>query len=213
MHEDPAFVPFFRAFTPVDELGVLALGSRPARRPSSDAYLAGLRAIPWVFSWTQTRTLLPAWYGVGTALASVTASAAGVRELRRLYAGWPFFRAMIDNLEMTLAKSSLEIARGYLELVPEGDDRERIWSLIAGEHERTVAAVLATVDEQGLLDRHPTLQRSVRLRNPYVDPMNAIQVDLLARFRAAGSDEERARLAAPVARSIAGIAAALRNTG
>jgi phosphoenolpyruvate carboxylase len=213
VHEDPAFVPFFRAFTPVDELGVLALGSRPARRPSSDAYLAGLRAIPWVFSWTQTRTLLPAWYGVGTALGGVTTTAAGVRELRRLYAGWPFFRAMIDNLEMTLAKSSLEIARGYLELVPEGDDRDRIWSLIADEHARAVAAVLATVDEQGLLDRHPTLQRSVRLRNPYVDPMNAIQVDLLARFRAAGSDVERARLAAPVARSIAGIAAALRNTG
>ena len=213
VHEDPAFVPFFRAFTPVDELGVLALGSRPARRPSSDAYLAGLRAIPWVFSWTQTRTLLPAWYGVGTALGDAASTAAGVQDLRRLYAGWPFFRAMIDNLEMTLAKSSLEIARGYLELVPASDDRERIWALIAGEHERTVAAVLATVDEQGLLDRHPTLQRSVRLRNPYVDPMNAIQVDLLARFRTAASDEERARLAAPVARSIAGIAAALRNTG
>jgi phosphoenolpyruvate carboxylase len=213
VHEDEGFVPFFRAFTPVDELGVLALGSRPARRPSSHAYLAGLRAIPWVFAWTQTRTLLPAWYGVGTALGAVAASDDGVQELRRLYAEWPFFRAMIDNLEMTLAKSSLEIARGYLELVPKGDDRDRIWTLIADEHARTVAAVLATVDEQGLLDRHPTLQRSVRLRNPYVDPMNAIQVDLLARYRAAHSAEERARLAAPLARSIAGIAAALRNTG
>ena len=213
VHEDPGFVPFFRAFTPVDELGLLALGSRPARRPSSHAYLAGLRAIPWVFSWTQTRTLLPAWYGCGTALGAVAATDDGVRELRRLYAEWPFFRAIIDNLEMTLAKSSLEIARGYLELVPAGDDRDRIWALIADEHARTVAAVLATVDERGLLDRHPALQRSVRLRNPYVDPMNAIQVDLLARYRAAGSDEERASLAAPLARSIAGIAAALRNTG
>jgi phosphoenolpyruvate carboxylase len=213
VHEDPGFVPFFRAFTPVDELGVLALGSRPARRPSSHAYLAGLRAIPWVFSWTQTRTLLPAWYGCGTALGAVAATDDGVRELRRLYAEWPFFRAIIDNLEMTLAKSSLEIAREYLELAPAGDDRDRIWALIAEEHARIVAAVLATVDEQGLLDRHPALQRSVRLRNPYVDPMNAIQVDLLARYRAAGSDEERASLAAPLARSIAGIAAALRNTG
>ncbi len=127
VHEDEGFVPFFRAFTPVDELGVLALGSRPARRPSSHAYLAGLRAIPWVFAWTQTRTLLPAWYGVGTALGSVAATPAGVGELRRLYGEWPFFRAMIDNLEMTLAKSSLEIARGYLELVPAGAERERIW--------------------------------------------------------------------------------------
>jgi phosphoenolpyruvate carboxylase len=213
VHEDEGFVPFFRAFTPVDELGVLALGSRPARRPSSHAYLAGLRAIPWVFAWTQTRTLLPAWYGVGTALGAVAASDAGVEELRRLYGEWPFFRAMIDNLEMTLAKSSLEIARGYLELVPAGSECDRIWTLIADEHARTVAAVLATVDEQGVLDRHPTLQNSVRLRNPYVDPMNALQVDLLARYRAADSDDERARLAAPLARSIAGIAAALRNTG
>jgi phosphoenolpyruvate carboxylase len=111
-----------------------------------------------------------------------------------------------------LAKSSLEIARGYLELVPAELERDRIWGLIADEHARTVEAVLAIVDEQALLDRHPALQRSVRLRNPYVDPMNAIQVDLLARYRAAASDE-RSRLAAPVARSIAGIAAALRNTG
>ena len=212
VHEDPGFVPFFRTFTPVDELGVIALGSRPARRPSSDAYLAGLRAIPWVFAWTQTRTLLPAWYGVGTALGAAAAGE-GRSDLRRLYAEWPFFRAMIDNLEMTLAKSSLEIARGYLELVPAELERDRIWGLIADEHARTVEAVLAIVDERALLDRHPALQRSVRLRNPYVDPMNAIQVDLLARYRAAESDDERAQLAAPVARSIAGIAAALRNTG
>jgi phosphoenolpyruvate carboxylase len=97
--------------------------------------------------------------------------------------------------------------------VPDGADRDRIWAMIADEHERTVSAVLSTVDEQALLDRHAALQRSVRLRNPYVDPMNAIQVDLLARYRAAGSDDERARLAAPLARSIAGIAAELRNTG
>ena len=161
-----------------------------------------------MFSWTQTRTLLPAWYGCGTSLGAVAATDDGVRELRRLYAEWPFFRAIIDNLEMTLAKSSLEIAREYLELVPAGDDRDRIWALIAEEHARIVAAVLATVDEQGLLDRHPALQRSVRLRNPYVDPMNAIQVSLLRRYRAG---DEGARL--PLMRSIAGIAAALRNTG
>jgi phosphoenolpyruvate carboxylase len=213
VYDDPGFVPFFRAFTPVDELGLLALGSRPARRPSSHAYLAGLRAIPWVFSWTQTRTLLPAWYGCGTALSALASNESGVSELRRLYGDWPFFRAIVDNLEMTLAKSSLEIAREYLELVPEGEDRDRIWNLIAGEHARTVGSVLAIVDERELLDRHPTLQRSVRLRNPYVDPMNAIQVDLLARYRSAASDEQRAVLAAPLARSIAGIAAALRNTG
>ena len=106
----------------------------PRGRPSSHAYLAGLRAIPWVFSWTQTRTLLPAWYGCGTALGALASSDDGVGELRRLYAEWPFFRAIVDNLEMTLAKSSLEVAREYLELVPEGEERDRIWALIADEH-------------------------------------------------------------------------------
>ena len=215
VHEDPGFVPFFRAFTPVDELGVLALGSRPARRPSSHAYLAGLRAIPWVFSWTQTRTLLPAWYGVrhGARRARGDATTAS-RELRRLYARVAVLprddRQPRDDAGEVVARDR---ARATSSSCPRAHERDRIWALIADEHARTVAAVLATVDERALLDRHPALQRSVRLRNPYVDPMNAIQVDLLARYRAAGSDEERAGLAAPLARSIAGIAAALRNTG
>ena len=208
-------MPFFRAFTPVDELGVLALGSRPARRPSSDAYLAGLRAIPWVFSWTQTRTLLPAWYGVGTRARRASSRApAASPTLRRLYAGWPFFRAMIDNLEMTLAKSSLEIARGYLELVPESADRDRIWGLIADEHARTVAAVLATVDEQAPARPPP---RAAALGAPAQPVRRPDERDpgrpARALPRRGDPTRSAARLAAPVARSIAGIAAALRNTG
>jgi phosphoenolpyruvate carboxylase len=197
--DDPGFVDFFRSFTPVDELALLNIGSRPSRRPESAGYLSSLRAIPWVFAWTQNRCLLPSWYGCGTAFAH-----ADTDELRRLYRGWAFFRTLVQNLEMTLAKSSIEIAQGYLALV----DDARLWEAIAEEHARTVAAVLDIVEARELLDRHPVVQRSVQLRNPYVDPMNAIQVELLARYRAGDTAVEP-----PLLRSIAGIAAGLRNTG
>jgi phosphoenolpyruvate carboxylase len=197
--DDERFVPFFRAFTPVDELSLLHIGSRPARRPEGAGYLSSLRAIPWVFAWTQNRCLLPSWYGCGSAFAD-----ADVGALRGLYRDWAFFRTLVQNLEMTLAKSSIEIANEYLQLV----DDASLWEPIAAEHARVVASVLEIVEARELLERHPVLQRSVRLRNPYVDPMNAIQVELLRRHRA-GDDE----VAAPLLRSIAGIAAALRNTG
>ena len=203
--EDEAFPRFFRSFTPVDELALLEIGSRPASRPEAAAAveLEALRAIPWVFAWTQTRCMLPAWYGAGTALGSADADG-----LRRLYRGWAFFRALVENLEMTLAKTSLEIAAQYLPLVPDHAEGERLFARLAAEHERTVAAVLEIVEADQLLDRHPALQQSIRLRNPYVDPMNAIQVELLRRHRA--GDEAALR---PLLRSVTGIAAALRNTG
>jgi phosphoenolpyruvate carboxylase len=207
--EDATFPAFFRSFTPVEELSLLALGSRPTRRPGGDDLLRSLRAIPWVFAWTQNRCLLPAWYGCGSALEP-----APVRELRRLYRSFAFFRSLIENLEMTLAKSSLEIARGYLTLVPEEADPERLFRTIEEEHERAVAAVLDIVQARRLLDRHPVVQRSIDLRNPYVDPMNAIQVELLARYRDPRADEAaRAQVRPSLLRSIGGIAAALRNTG
>jgi phosphoenolpyruvate carboxylase len=197
--DDDGFVDFFRAFTPVDELALMNIGSRPSRRPEGAEYLASLRAIPWVFAWTQNRCVLPAWYGCGTAFAG-----ADVAELRRLYRDWAFFRTLVHNLEMTLAKSSMEIAHEYLTLVSD----DRLWTPIADEHERTVASVLEIVETDALLDRQPVVQRSVRLRNPYVDPMNAIQVSLLRRYRDGDEAAEP-----PLLRSIAGISAALRNTG
>ncbi len=197
--ETAGFVEFFRAFTPVDELSLLEIASRPARRPDDGDYLASLRAIPWVFAWTQNRVLLPAWFGCGTAFA-----AAGDEAVRDLYERLPFFRTVVDNLEMTLAKSSLSIARGYLPLV-----RDRaLFVTIEEEHNRAVAGVLAATGVARLLERQPVLRRSVHLRNPYVDPMNAVQVELLLRHRAG---DKAAQL--PLLRSIAGIAAALRNTG
>jgi phosphoenolpyruvate carboxylase len=198
--ENERFPDFFRSFTPIEELALLEIGSRPARRPEGGELLHSLRAIPWVFAWTQNRCILPAWYGCGAAFA-----AADIAELRRLYRGWAFFRSLVENLEMTLAKSSLEIAAGYLDLVED----VTLYEPIRAEHERTVAAVLEIVEARELLDRHPVVQRSIRLRNPYVDPMNAIQVELLRRWRKTG-DEAVKR---PLLRSIAGIAAALRNTG
>ena len=208
--EDPEFPAFFRSFTPVDELALLEIGSRPVSRPESAdrSELHALRAIPWVFAWTQTRCLLPAWYGCGAAFSAHAADATSLGELRRLYRSWPFFCSFVDNLEMTLAKSSIEIACGYLRLVPPTPGRERLWGLIEAEHGRTVASVLAVVESERLLDRHPVVQRSIALRNPYVDPMNAIQVELLAAHRAGDASATR-----PLLRSIAGIAAALRNTG
>jgi phosphoenolpyruvate carboxylase len=203
--DDPELPRFFRAFTPVDELSLLEIGSRPASRPeaSGAAALDALRAIPWVFAWTQTRCIVPAWLGAGTGLAAVPLS-----ERRSLFRDWPFFRALVENLEMSLAKSSMGIAEQYLELV--GDDAlaSRVFGVLHEEHDRACDAVLEIVEARELLDRHPVLQQSIRLRNPYVDPMNAIQVELLRRWRS--GDEGALR---PLLRSIAGIAAALRNTG
>ena len=189
----------------MDELSLLAIGSRPAARPEAAGTdeLAALRAIPWVFAWTQTRCIAPAWRGAGAGLA-----ARPVAELRSLYRDWPFFRALVENLEMSLAKSSMEIAERYLGLVDDHALAERVFGALRDEHDRARDRVLEIVEARALLDRHPVLQQSVRLRNPYVDPMNAIQVELLARWRA--GDEAALR---PLLRSIAGIAAALRNTG
>jgi phosphoenolpyruvate carboxylase len=202
VYDDLRFVEYFRTATPEVELAAVPIGSRPARRPKgadADHGVESLRAIPWVFAWTQNRCLLPAWYGCGSAFVE-----ADLGELRALYREWPFFRTLVQNLEMTLAKSSIEIARTYLALV----DDTRLWPAIEEEHEHTVEAVLEIVEAERLLDRHPVVQRSVELRNPYVDPMNAIQVELLARHRAGDDSVEPALL-----RSIAGIAAGLRNTG
>jgi len=203
--EDPRFARFFRRFTPLDELSLLEIGSRPVSRPEAAGAdeLAALRAIPWVFAWTQTRCLVPAWLGVGTGLA-----AAPLAELRRLYREWPFFAALIEGVEMSLAKSSMEIAERYLELVDDDVLAAATFAALRLEHDRTRDAVLAIVEARELLDRHPVLQESIRLRNPYVDPMNAIQVELLGRHRAGDAAALR-----PLLRSIAGIAAALRNTG
>jgi phosphoenolpyruvate carboxylase len=214
VYQTPSFVGFLRAFTPIDELALINVGSRPARRePDEQRYLQSLRAIPWVFSWTQNRTLLPAWYGCGSALAEHTGSVKSLQVLQGMYEDWPFFQTMIDNLEMTLAKSSMAIARAYLQLTSHVPDAGVIWERIETEYARTVDAVLQVRGTTVLLEHKPVLKRSIELRNPYVDPMNFVQVALLSAYRQTENEAERTEVGRALARSIAGIAAALRNTG
>jgi phosphoenolpyruvate carboxylase len=208
VYEDPSFTEFFHSATPVDEISRLQLGSRPAKRKTSRD-IADLRAIPWVFSWTQARINLPAWYGLGTALAS-TADAVGLDELRDMRRSWPFFSALLSNAEMACAKADLAIARRYAELCEDEEIRERVWSAIADEFERTTR-LLARIDGgDGLLSREPVLRDSIARRNPFVDPLSYVQIELLRRIRADGDDGELARASL---HTLNGIASGLRNTG
>jgi phosphoenolpyruvate carboxylase len=184
----------------------MAIGSRPSRRPSdAKPGLSSLRAIPWVFSWTQNRAIIPAWYGIGTAFQSVDSA-----RLAALYRDWPFFRAVIDNAELALAKADIDIARCYSELA--GGDSQ-IMDLLEAEFERSRASVLALTGRKVLLEGQPWLERSIRVRNPYVDPLNLIQVETFRRLRAAGDDNELDIYWRLLRMTIQGVAAGLRTTG
>jgi len=208
--EQPGFVPYFYAATPIEEIAMLNIGSRPSRRKPGQR-IEDLRAIPWVFAWTQSRHLLPGWYGVGAALEGF----AHPDVLRGMYAGWPFFRTVIDNCAMALVKADMPIASAYADLAAEVvPEAGAIFGEIRAEFERTRAAVLAVQGHARLLDDQPALQLSVDLRNPYVDPLSYLQLALLRRLRRGGlGEEERARYLLAVLRTLNGIAHGLRNTG
>ncbi|WP_281276382.1 phosphoenolpyruvate carboxylase [Dictyobacter kobayashii] len=229
IYEDPAFLIFFEQATPIKEIGWLNIGSRPARRTVGRA-IEELRAIPWVFSWMQSRYVLPSWYGVGGAIEEYLQEDPGrLALLQQMYKQWPFLQAFLDNLQMTLSKADMSIAHEYAAFLVE--DRalgERIAHEIQAEYERTRQAVLAIVGGKSLLDNSPTLQESIRRRNPYVDPLSYFQIILLKRLRALGGpltldaeaqknasaeELERARLTYGVLLTINGIAAGVRNTG
>lgn len=214
VYGDADFITFFQQATLIDEIARLKLGSRPARRTSSTR-IEDLRAIPWVFSWTQSRILLPGWYGLGTAL-SRGEETYGLTMLRGMESEWPFFGALLSNAEMALAKADLRIAERYVALVTPEAIRDRIWGLIREEFERTREMVLAIKDQDHLLDREPMLQRSIARRNPYVDPLSFVQLELLRRFRADRAhdgDGVSELYLRPVLLTINGIAGALKNTG
>lgn len=210
--EDADFLPFFHGATPIDELSSLKIGSRPARRKQSDR-LEDLRAIPWVFAWMQGRFTLPGWYGLGSAVDAWLAddSDARLALLQTMYREWPFWRTTLDNAQMVLAKADMQIAEHYASLVEDATVRERMWMRIESEYRRTERAVCRIAGVDQLLDRSPVLQRSIKRRNPYVDPLSYIQVALLRRLRTA--KEADSALEQAVLLTVNGIAAGLRNTG
>ena len=213
VYEDEDFLTFFSQASPIGELSLLNMGSRPARRVQNPT-VDSLRAIPWVFAWTQNRFLLPSWYGAGSALGAYAREEDGLASLREMYERWPFFRTLMDFMQMTLAKSDLRIAESYTSLVSDPEIRDRLWRGISKEHASCVEAVLKITGNRNLLDDSPILQRSIRLRNPYVDPLSYIQVSLLRRLRALPEDSpERKTVLYTLLLTISGISSGMLNTG
>lgn len=207
VHDDPDFPALFQGMTPIDVIERLRIGSRPARRREMRG-VQDLRAIPWVFAWTQCRVVLPGWFGVGSGLEAAVAEH-GRDAVRSALADWPALRALASDVEMVLAKTDLAIAARYAPLA--GDVGRRLFPVIEAEHARTVDIILDLLEQSELLESEPTLQRSIRLRNPYVDPMSILQADALERWRAGGRED--AALERLLAQTVRGIARGLRNTG
>jgi phosphoenolpyruvate carboxylase len=211
VYETPGFLDYWQAATPLDEIKRLYIGSRPAARQSGSPGVDKIRAIPWVFSWMQSRFNLPGWFGLGSGLKA----APSLELMQEMYSGWPFFRTLLDNAEMSLLKADMGIAALYSELVPNRSLADQIFSRILDEFERTREGILEITGYQELMEDEPVIQRSIHLRNPYVDPLNYIQVEILRRLRALPDPEgpEAAALREVIVVTINGIAAGLRNTG
>jgi phosphoenolpyruvate carboxylase len=210
----PHLIKYFHEATPIDHISALNIGSRPARRKATQD-ISDLRAIPWVFAWTQSRVNLPSWYGVGSAIAQWLAAgdrAARLAQLQEMYTTWPFFRTVIDNVQMGLAKADITIASLYAQLT-DAATRDLIYADLAAEFDRSVRAVLEIAQAPDLLEKEPVLRRSIKVRNPYVDPLNYIQVALLQRLAAVEDGATAQQLRAAVLLSVNGIAAGLQNTG
>ncbi|WP_066065989.1 phosphoenolpyruvate carboxylase [Neobacillus soli] len=208
---DPDFLTYFTEATPLRELGDLNIGSRPMSRKNKGRF-EDLRAIPWVFAWTQSRQLLPAWYAAGTGLDSFASeNEQNLKLLQQMYLKWPFFQSTIDNLNMALMKADITTAKEYLSLVEDKAIAERIFTNILDEYEKTKAILLKITGDKELLDHTPNIKESVHRRNPYVDPLNFLQVELIKELR--GQDEPNEELLTEVLLTISGISAGLRNTG
>jgi phosphoenolpyruvate carboxylase len=211
VYETPGFDRYFWDSTVISEIANLHIGSRPASRKQS-MRVEDLRAIPWVFGWAQCRLMLPAWFGFGAAVAAWTQARPddGMRLLQAMAREWPFFRTLLSNMDMVLAKSDIGIASRYKDLVEDAQLREEIFARLCAEWESSKQALLSILDQRALLERNPALARTIRDRFPYIDPLNHVQLELLKRHRAGDTDE---RVVQAIHLTINGIAAGLRNSG
>ena len=214
IYETPELLTYWSQATPMDEISQMRIGSRPSRRVGA-ATFDSLRAIPWGFSWMQCRHVLPGWFGVGEALAATGEAPAGLALLQEMYRDWPFFRNLLDNSQVSMAQADMGIARLYADLVEDGRVRDLIFGRVTAAFDQTRAAILQTTGQRELLDNDPVLQRAVRRRNPYIDPLNFIQVSLLRRLRALPDAESTTAdsLRDTIFLTINGIASGLKNTG
>jgi phosphoenolpyruvate carboxylase len=211
VYETEGFADYFWASTVITEIASLNIGSRPASRKKTRE-IEDLRAIPWVFSWAQCRLMLPGWYGFGSAVEAWLKENPnlGMVLLNELYREWPFFRTLLANMDMVLAKSSIAIASRYAELVPDVVLRESIFERIRSEWQSSIETLLKITGQKRLLESNPLLERSIRNRFPYLDPLNHVQVELLKAHRAQNLDE---RVLRGIQLTINGISAGLRNSG
>lgn len=209
------FLDYFYEGTPVSEIGLMNIGSRPSHRKKGDRAKTSVRAIAWVFGWAQSRHTLPAWFGIGTALEEWRQNdPSRLTQLQKMYQDWPFFRALLSNTQMALFKAEANIAKEYAKLCVDPETGDRIYKLFREEYTRTVTQVLNITESKYLLEENPVLEVSLTRRNPYLDPLNHIQLTLLKRYRDESlSDEQRANWLNPLLRSINAIAAGMRNTG
>jgi len=211
VYETEGFERYFWASTVITEIATLNIGSRPASRKKTTA-IEDLRAIPWVFSWAQCRLMLPGWYGFGSAVKEFIKAdpKGGLDQLKDMHRQWPFFRTLLSNMDMVLSKSSLAIASRYASLVPDVALREAIFQRICREWRDSVEALLAVMGQKNLLESNPLLDRSIRNRFPYLDPLNHVQVELLKLHRALAGNE---KVLTGIQLTINGISAGLRNSG
>jgi phosphoenolpyruvate carboxylase len=215
VHDDPEFLTFWRQATPIDDIGELNFGSRPSYRRKGSVTVADLRAIPWVFSWMQSRFNFPGWYGLGRGLEVILRRGpAGVKLLREMYQRWPFFQTAIANAQLTMCKADMSIAKVYASLVEDEGIRERVLGRILDEFKLAEKAVLVVTEQNELLENEPVLARSIKLRNPYVDPLNYLQVEMIKRRRGSRLKKaDREGIRAVLELTVNGIAGGLKNTG
>jgi phosphoenolpyruvate carboxylase len=209
------FLDYFYEATPVSEIAQMNIGSRPSHRKKGDRSKSSVRAIGWVFGWAQARHTLPAWYGIGSALQKyINGDQSRLAKLQELHQEWPYFRALLSNTEMAMYKADIITAEEYSELCLSEETRKRVFDMVREEYKRTLELTLKVAQMNTLLDDNPALSVSLMRRDPYLDPLNHIQIKLLKRYRDESlSEEEREKWLDPLLRSINAIAAGMRNTG